>query len=144
MLFDLKPLIDSRYSKLLIWPSLLYRKREASSGEIIFQASQSVLGTGHWVNQVGGPSLLSQCLDLSPSSSSNSRVLLMHTLGGSGWKLKYLGPCHLPGRPGLNSGLLASSWPDLSCCRHLESASTKGRSLSLSFKYIEINKQKLI
>lgn len=63
------------------------------------------------------------------SQSSRDVILLMCILGcGRQW-LSLLGPCHPTGRPGVSSGLWASTGPSLCCCRHLVCELADGRSL---------------
>lgn len=53
--------------------------------------------------------------------SFQSSFLLIQTLGGSRWWLKYLGLWYLHRRLGSRSGFWTLAWPIPSCCRHLGS-----------------------
>lgn len=86
-----------------------------------------------WHSQTLLRKLISQNREpgLKSPSASNSSCLKVCTLECRRWWLKYVGPCHSPGRLMPNPGLLPSTWASPGCYRHPGSDPVNGRPLSM-------------
>lgn len=86
---------------------------------------------------LGKPMSYTGVITSSPVSASNSRYLVMCTLGGSRRWFKYLGPNHKHGGPRLSSQLLVLAWTNLGYCGIWGNEPVDGRppclSVSVSF-----------